>query len=82
MPADLNEAVHVPAAASGVVATLARNWWAFALRGLAALFLGVAAPLNGFSNLCDSGGATLAGLVSLFGQYALLDGALYIAAAH
>jgi uncharacterized membrane protein HdeD (DUF308 family) len=50
---------------------LARNWWSMAIRGAAAILVGVitfAWP-----------GITLTGLVFLFGAYALLDGIFSIA---
>jgi uncharacterized membrane protein HdeD (DUF308 family) len=51
--------------------TLARNWWAIALRGLCAILFGLAAfawP-----------GITLAALVLVYGAYALADGVLAVA---
>jgi uncharacterized membrane protein HdeD (DUF308 family) len=56
-----------------VVVVLARNWWALALRGLVALFFGIAAFVWP--------GITLRVLVLLFGAYALVDGIFSIAAA-
>jgi uncharacterized membrane protein HdeD (DUF308 family) len=50
---------------------LARNWWSLVIRGVAAILVGIitfALP-----------GITLAGLVILFGAYALLDGIFSIA---
>jgi uncharacterized membrane protein HdeD (DUF308 family) len=50
---------------------LAKNWWSLAIRGIAAILVGVitfAWP-----------GITLTGLVLLFGAYALLDGIFSIA---
>jgi uncharacterized membrane protein HdeD (DUF308 family) len=51
---------------------LARNWWALALRGVAAILFGAVAFL--------APGFTLVWLVLLFGAYALLDGVLAIVA--
>ena len=53
--------------------TLAQNWWAIVLRGVAAVLFGLSAfawP-----------GITLAILVSLYGAYALVEGALAVAGA-
>jgi len=47
-------------------ATLARNWWAIALRGVAGIIFGILAFVMP--------GMTLAVLVLLFGAYALVDG--------
>jgi uncharacterized membrane protein HdeD (DUF308 family) len=52
---------------------LAKNWWALVLRGIVGLVLGVVAFTRPVM--------TIAVLVSLFGAYALLDGALSIIAA-
>lgn len=52
--------------------TLARNWWAMALRGLAALIFGIAALIWPQ--------ATLTILILLFGVYAIADGILSIIA--
>lgn len=49
------------------------NWWALALRGVAAVLLGIITFLMPI--------ATLAALVTVFGAYALLDGLFAIAAA-
>jgi uncharacterized membrane protein HdeD (DUF308 family) len=56
-----------------MVVVLARNWWALALRGVAAVLFGIMAfawP-----------GMTLGVLVLLYGAYALVDGVLAITAA-
>jgi uncharacterized membrane protein HdeD (DUF308 family) len=55
------------------VIVLARNWWAIAIRGVAAILFGLLAFLWP--------GLTLAALVLLFGAYALVDGIFSIVAA-
>src|SRR5215217_7417001 len=60
-------------AGRGVLRTLGRNWWALALRGVAAILLGIFAfawP-----------GITLFVLVLFFGAYMLVDGIFAIVAA-
>jgi uncharacterized membrane protein HdeD (DUF308 family) len=52
---------------------LARNWWAFALRGIVAILFGLFAFLYP--------GATLFALIIVFGAYALVDGVFAIIAA-
>jgi uncharacterized membrane protein HdeD (DUF308 family) len=52
---------------------LARNWWLFLLRGVAALLFGVLSLVWP--------GISLATLILLFGAYALVDGAFALAAA-
>jgi uncharacterized membrane protein HdeD (DUF308 family) len=49
-----------------MIATMARNWWLLAIRGVAAILFGIAAWLWP--------GLTLTVLVLLFGAYALIDG--------
>jgi uncharacterized membrane protein HdeD (DUF308 family) len=53
--------------------SLAKNWWALALRGVAAIIFGVLAFVLP--------GVTLAALILLFGSYALVEGVLNILAA-
>jgi uncharacterized membrane protein HdeD (DUF308 family) len=56
-----------------VLGTLARNWWALLIRGIAAVIFGVLAfawP-----------GATIFAIVILFGAYALVDGIFAVVAA-
>ena len=55
------------------VTTLARKWWAVALRGMAAIVFGILALLMP--------GITLWALVLLFGSYALVDGVFSVIAA-
>lgn len=61
------------ARADAMSALLARNWWAVALRGAAAILFGLLALFMP--------GLTLAALVLLFAAYALVDGVLDIVAA-
>lgn len=49
-----------------MIASLARNWWALALRGLFAILFGILAFIWP--------GVTVGALVILFGAYALVDG--------
>jgi uncharacterized membrane protein HdeD (DUF308 family) len=53
--------------------TLAENWWAVVLRGVAGILFGVITVL--------APGISLAALVMLFGAYAFVDGVLAIASA-
>jgi len=55
------------------MAWLARNWWAIALRGVAAVVFGVLALLLP--------GTTLAALILLFGAYAIVEGVFSLIAA-
>ncbi len=55
-----------------MIATLARNWWLVALRGIAGILLGIAAFVWP--------GLTLEVLVLLFGAYVLVDGAFALVA--
>lgn len=52
--------------------TLARNWWALALRGLVAVIFGLVALLLP--------GITLAALIIVFGVYSIIDGVFGIVA--
>lgn len=56
-----------------MIETLARNWWAIALRGAAALIFGILALV--WPSI------TVLVLVTLFGAYALVDGAFALATA-
>jgi uncharacterized membrane protein HdeD (DUF308 family) len=56
-----------------VVASLARNWWAVAVRGAAAIVFGVLTLVLP--------GISLAALILLFGAYALVSGVFTVAAA-
>jgi uncharacterized membrane protein HdeD (DUF308 family) len=53
--------------------TLSRNWWAVLLRGLAGIAFGLATLI--------APGISIAGLIILFGAYALIDGVLAIVSA-
>ena len=53
--------------------SLARNWWALALRGVAAIIFGVLALVWP--------GVTLAALILLFGSYAIVEGVFNVIAA-
>jgi len=55
------------------IETLAKNWWALALRGIAAIVFGILALVLP--------GVTLAVLVLLFGAYALVEGVFNVVAA-
>jgi uncharacterized membrane protein HdeD (DUF308 family) len=55
-----------------MVGSLSRNWWAFVLRGIVAIALGVLA--------FASPGATLVALIAVFAAFAIFDGILAIAA--
>jgi uncharacterized membrane protein HdeD (DUF308 family) len=55
-----------------MVGSLSRNWWAFVIRGIVAIVLGVLAFV--------SPGATLVALIAVFAAFAIFDGILAIAA--
>jgi uncharacterized membrane protein HdeD (DUF308 family) len=55
-----------------MIGMLSQNWWAFALRGVVAIALGILAFVEP--------NATLVALIAVFAAYALLDGVLAIAA--
>lgn len=55
-----------------MIATLSRNWWVLAIRGVAAILFGIAAFLWP--------GITLTVLVLLFGAYVLVDGIFAVVA--
>jgi uncharacterized membrane protein HdeD (DUF308 family) len=55
-----------------MVGSLSRNWWAFVIRGIVAIALGVLAFV--------SPGATLVALIAVFAAFAIFDGILAIAA--
>ena len=55
-----------------MIGSLSRNWWAFVLRGVVAIALGVLAFVQP--------GATLLALIAVFAAYAIFDGVLAVAA--
>lgn len=55
-----------------MIGSLSRNWWAFVIRGIVAIALGVLAFAYP--------GATLVALIAVFAAYAIFDGILAIAA--
>ena len=55
-----------------MIQTLSSNWWAFALRGVVAIALGILAFVQP--------NATLIALIAVFAAYAIFDGVLAIAA--
>jgi uncharacterized membrane protein HdeD (DUF308 family) len=55
-----------------MIGSLSRNWWAFVLRGIVAIALGILAFVQP--------GATLIALIAVFAAYAIFDGVLAIAA--
>ena len=65
--------MHMPAAVSSLVSTLAENWWLLLIRGLAAIAIGVVAFLWP--------GITLVALTYLWGAYAIVDGIVALWAA-
>lgn len=72
-PADPAVALNPAARLEAMNAVLARNWWAVALRGMAAILFAAAALLVP--------GLTALSLVFLFAVYMLLDGAFALASA-
>jgi len=62
-----------PASVVSLAQLLARNWWLFLLRGIAALIFGVLSLIWP--------GISLVTLILFFGAYALVDGAFALAAA-
>ena len=63
----------LPLAGSGLLSSLAQNWWMLLLRGIAAIIFGVLAFVWP--------GITLLSLTILWGAYAISDGAFAFAAA-
>jgi uncharacterized membrane protein HdeD (DUF308 family) len=59
--------------ASTIRSTLAQNWWAMALRGVAGILFGLIALFQP--------GATMLSLALVFSAYAFVDGVLAVAAA-
>jgi uncharacterized membrane protein HdeD (DUF308 family) len=55
-----------------MIGMLSQNWWAFALRGVVAIALGILVFVEP--------GATLVALIAVFAAYAIFDGVLAIAA--
>lgn len=55
-----------------MIGMLSQNWWAFALRGVVAITIGIVAFVEP--------SATLVALIAVFAAYAILDGVLAIAA--
>src|SRR5579864_6012650 len=71
--ASIGSARRRPDGGIGMTAVLVGNWWALALRGVAAILFGLIAILWP--------GISLLALILLFGAYALLDGLFALAAA-
>jgi uncharacterized membrane protein HdeD (DUF308 family) len=55
-----------------MITSLSRNWWAFVLRGVVAIVVGILAFVQP--------GATLIALIAVFAAYAIFDGVLAISA--
>ena len=55
-----------------MIGSLSRNWWAFVLRGVVAIAIGILAFVQP--------GATLIALIAIFAAYAIFDGVLAVAA--